>query len=454
MSEPISVAVVGHTNVGKTSLLRTLLRDSRFGEVSQQPGTTRVVEGGELLIGNEAIIRLYDTPGLEDSIGLLEAIDSDTCNSDSDGRSRLSKFLDTLAEDSVFHQEAKVIRQLLQDELIFYVIDTREPVLGKYKDELRILSMAARPVVPILNFIDDNQPRLEQWQTTLANLGLHALVEFDTVIFNFEDEKRLYQKMQALMTQQHARLQRLIDYRQQQWQTQLATAQTRIATLLVDLGALRWATSATEQQVAALQDLARRAEGDAIADLLALFCFNRDDIKQELLPVSNGAWELDLFDTENLKRYGLDAGSDAIKGAAVGVGIDALAGGLTLGAAAALGAAAGFIWSTGRRYKEEIVNRLSGKRFLCLDDNTLRIVWLRALALLFALQHRGHASQTSIELNAQARKELPGDWSQWLRTLRAHPQWSSLNGALFLEQPDRQTLIAEIAGHIGDINPG
>lgn len=37
---PLKLAVVGHTNVGKTSLLRTLTRDVGFGEVSHRPSTT------------------------------------------------------------------------------------------------------------------------------------------------------------------------------------------------------------------------------------------------------------------------------------------------------------------------------------------------------------------------------------------------------------------------------
>ncbi|WP_200870248.1 GTPase, partial [Pseudomonas aeruginosa] len=45
MTEPLILAVVGHTNTGKTSLLRTLTRDRGFGEVSHRPSTTRHVEG-------------------------------------------------------------------------------------------------------------------------------------------------------------------------------------------------------------------------------------------------------------------------------------------------------------------------------------------------------------------------------------------------------------------------
>ena len=71
MTKPLKLAVVGHTNVGKTSLLRTLTRDVGFGEVSHRPSTTRHVEGARLSVDGEALLELYDTPGLEDAIALL-----------------------------------------------------------------------------------------------------------------------------------------------------------------------------------------------------------------------------------------------------------------------------------------------------------------------------------------------------------------------------------------------
>ncbi len=40
----INIAVVGHTNTGKTSLIRTLLRDDCFGNIDESAGTTRYVE--------------------------------------------------------------------------------------------------------------------------------------------------------------------------------------------------------------------------------------------------------------------------------------------------------------------------------------------------------------------------------------------------------------------------
>ena len=86
MSEPLKLAVVGHTNVGKTSLLRTLTRDVGFGAISHRPSTTQHVEGARLSVDGEALIELYDTPGFEDAIALYEYIEQSAQRSREIGR--------------------------------------------------------------------------------------------------------------------------------------------------------------------------------------------------------------------------------------------------------------------------------------------------------------------------------------------------------------------------------
>ena len=68
----LRIAVVGHTNAGKTSLLRTLTRRAAFGEVSDRPGVTRHVERIDLLLQGEVAVRFFDSPGLEDAVALLD----------------------------------------------------------------------------------------------------------------------------------------------------------------------------------------------------------------------------------------------------------------------------------------------------------------------------------------------------------------------------------------------
>ena len=74
--------MVGHTNTGKTSLLRTLLRMMHFGEVKNEASTTRHVERAMLNDSQtgEDLVALYDTPGLEDASGLMDWLEDNTAS--------------------------------------------------------------------------------------------------------------------------------------------------------------------------------------------------------------------------------------------------------------------------------------------------------------------------------------------------------------------------------------
>ena len=179
MSETLSLAVVGHTNTGKTSLMRTLLRDDAFGEVRNAAATTRHVEEAVITDGGTPLIRLYDTPGLEDAGGILDWLESET-SPQRDGIERLRIFLQSPAAQNEFSQEAKVLRQLIHSDMALYVIDAREPVLPKYKDELTILSWCAKPVMPVFNFTHGQD--LSAWQEMLARRTLHVSIPWHLIL--------------------------------------------------------------------------------------------------------------------------------------------------------------------------------------------------------------------------------------------------------------------------------
>ena len=263
MREPIRLAVVGHTNVGKTSLLRTLLRDRQFGEVSHRPSTTRHVEGARLSANGRALLELYDTPGMEDAIALLELLDRQAAQAPrQDGPTRISRFLDSSEARQRFEQEAKVLRQLLSADAGLYVIDAREPVLAKYRDELAILALCGKPLLPVLNFSAVDTPRQLAWRQALARLGLHALVCFDSVTPPADGEQRLYQSLTLLLEKAREPLQVLLDdLRLQQQQRQQAGLRL-IAELLLDCAALRRraASQETERVLQQLQDSVRQRE--------------------------------------------------------------------------------------------------------------------------------------------------------------------------------------------------
>lgn len=448
---PLKLAVVGHTNVGKTSLLRTLTRDVGFGEVSHRPSTTRHVEGARLSVDGEALLELYDTPGLEDAIALLDYLERlDRPGERLDGPARLGRFLEGSEARQRFEQEAKVLRQLLASDAGLYVIDAREPVLAKYRDELAVLASCGKPLLPVLNFVSSAQQREPDWREALARLGLHALVRFDSVAPPEDGERRLYDSLALLLETSRGRLERLIADQQAQREARKQSAARLIAELLLDCAACRRSVATDSGQVqAAIDDLrkaVRQREQRCVESLLKLYAFRREDASASDLPLMDGRWGDDLFNPETLKLLGVRVGGGIAAGAAAGAGVDLLVGGITLGAAALVGAIAGGALQTARSYGSRLMDKFKGQRELTVDDAVLRLLALRQRQLLQALEVRGHAAMESIKLTAPLDKTWrEGKLPEALHKARAHPQWSSLNPGAKLNQSERQEQVEGLA---------
>lgn len=447
----IKLAVVGHTNVGKTSLLRTLTGDVSFGEVSHRPSTTRHVEGARLSVDGEALVELYDTPGLEDAIALLDYLERlDRPGERLDGPARLARFLEGSEARQRFEQEAKVMRQLLDSDAGLYVIDAREPVLAKYRDELAVLASCGKPLLPVLNFVSAQQHREPEWREALSRLGLHALVRFDSVAPPEDGGRRLYESLALLLESARPRLERLIDDQEKQRTAKRHSAARLIAELLIDCAACRRSVETTadqeQQAVEALRKAIRQREQQCVEALLKLYAFRKDDVSSSDLPLMDGRWGDDLFNPETLKLMGVRVGGGVAAGAAAGAGVDLMVGGVTLGAAALVGAIAGGALSTARSYGGRLLGKFKGRRELTGDDAVLRLLALRQRHLLLALGVRGHAALHSIELTTpQDKTWRKGKIPEPLSRARAHPQWSTLNPQPKPNQAERQEAIDELA---------
>lgn len=456
MNQPLKLAVVGHTNVGKTSLLRTLTRDVEFGEVSHRPSTTRHVEGARLSVDGQPLLELYDTPGLEDAIALLDYLERlEHPGERLDGPARIARFLASSEARQRFEQEAKVLRQLLASDAGLYLIDAREPVLAKYKDELAVLADCGKPLLPVLNFSSAGQAQEDAWRSALARLGLHALVAFDTVAPPLDGERRLYESLALLLEKSRPHLQRLIASHAAQAQARRHSGRQLIAELLIDCAACRQPVSrqpdAEQAAIQALREAVRQREQRCVDALLRLYAFRPDTAQASALPLLDGRWGNDLFNPETLKQLGIRLGSGVAAGAATGAGIDLLVGGLSLGAASVLGALAGGGLQTARNYGGRLLGKLKGQRELSVDDAVLRLLAVRQLQLLAALEARGHAATTAIQLdNPQDKRWRTGKLPAALHKARAHPEWSALNPAAELAQAERQAQVTQLAASLAE----
>ena len=454
MTEPLKLAVVGHTNVGKTSLLRTLTRDAGFGEVSHRPSTTRHVEGARLSVEGEALLELYDTPGLEDSIALLEHLENlQRPGERLDGPARVARFLDGSEARQRFEQEAKVLRQLLASDAGLYVIDAREPVLAKYRDELAVLAGCGKPLLPVLNFVAGAATREDAWREALARLGLHALVRFDTVAPPQDGERRLYESLALLLERARPRLERLIRDHEAQAAACREEGARLIAELLIDVAACRRSVvarpEAERQAIGELHASVRDREQRCVEALLRLYAFRPEDAQAGELPLQDGRWGDDLFHPETLKQLGVRIGGGMAAGAAAGVGLDLLVGGITLGAVTLLGALAGGGAQTARHYGNRLLGKLKGQRELSVDDAVLRLLALRQRQLLAALAARGPPAGLADRLGgAPGGGWWAGQAAAPLTRARAHPEWSSLNPGARLEQTERRVQVGALAENL------
>lgn len=462
--EPLKLAVVGHTNTGKTSLLRTLLRDVYFGEVKNEAATTRHVEQAKLIDSQtgEVLVKLYDTPGLEDASGLMDWLEDNTA-SRRDGIERLQQFLasdiakggEAINSNEDYSQEAKVIRQLLASDMAIYVVDAREPALGKYKDELAILSWAAIPVMPVFNFTDSQDANIDEWQTMLARRNLHISTRFDSVAFEFEDEMRLWQNLATMLTHSEM-LEQLMARRTEDWAQLYDEANIIIADFLLNVAAFVREISEDDDPMPVLeqmQEAVRQSERTMQHNLLNLYKFYDNAVAAT--PLELQAYQQDPFDPELLKSYGIRTTSGAAAGALLGLGIDAAALGTTLGLGAAIGGIAGGLLSN----TSSIADRITGVKRLYIDPATLTLLATRAIDLLTALRHRGHAATDATQLIYNGAKtntetaisddkdnlvtpwpahKLPSE----LKKARGKPQWSSLSSG---KSEQAQLLRADMA---------
>jgi GTPase SAR1 family protein len=176
MSEPATIALslISHTNAGKTTLARTLLQRD-VGEVRDAPHVTEFSEDHLLLrsaAGDE--LRLWDTPGLGDSVRLVRRLQLQ-------GRA-LGWFLTEVWDrwrDRSFWSTQQALRHVRDHaQIVLYLVNAAEsPEAAAYVEaEMALLAWLDKPVIVLLNQL--GAPRaaaLEAQDVERWRRHLHAL---------------------------------------------------------------------------------------------------------------------------------------------------------------------------------------------------------------------------------------------------------------------------------------
>ena len=144
----ITLSLVSHTNVGKTTLARTLLRRD-VGEVLDHAHVTEVGEAHELIHTEEHELILWDTPGFGDSTRLARRLRAQ--------EGGLTSFLLQAwdrARDRPLWCGQQAIRNIRDEaDVVLYLVNASEQPedAGYLAHELEILEWIGRPLIVLLN---------------------------------------------------------------------------------------------------------------------------------------------------------------------------------------------------------------------------------------------------------------------------------------------------------------
>ena len=172
----ITLSLVAHTNVGKTTLARTLLgRD--VGEVRDAPHVTEFAEVHTLLVSDAGdTLRLWDTPGFGDSVRLARRMRQ--------AGNPLGWFLSEVWDrftDRAFWGSQQALRNVREHaDVVLYLVNAAEApeAAGYVRPEMELLAWVGKPVVALLNQL--GAPRdaaleaadVERWRRHLAEWPL------------------------------------------------------------------------------------------------------------------------------------------------------------------------------------------------------------------------------------------------------------------------------------------
>jgi hypothetical protein len=174
MSDPrqtVTLSLISHTNVGKTTLARTLLRRD-IGEVRDQPHVTDLSEAHVMIATPDGkTLLLWDTPGFGDTGRLLRRLKL----SGNPIGWVLTQVWDRFADRPLWCSQ-QAIRNVQQDaDVVLYLVNAAEAPeeAGYVPLEMEILNWIGKPVVVLLNQTGPYRSREEErneqvrWETHL-----------------------------------------------------------------------------------------------------------------------------------------------------------------------------------------------------------------------------------------------------------------------------------------------
>jgi hypothetical protein len=200
----IDLSLISHTNIGKTTLARTLLRRD-VGDVRDGAHVTDASTGYTLIESPEGdALRLWDTPGFGDSARLLQRLR----RSGNPIGWLLTQVWDRYTDRPFFSSQLAVRNVRDAADVVLYLVNAAEdPAASGYLDpEMKILGWVRKPVVVLVNQLGAPRPaaqehaEIERWAAHLAAYPwVRGLLAFDAFARCWVQEHALLARIGAAL---------------------------------------------------------------------------------------------------------------------------------------------------------------------------------------------------------------------------------------------------------------
>lgn len=453
MNEPVKIqfALVSHTNNGKTTLARTLV-GMDVGEVRDAAHVTQFAEA-HLLQTSEAgdTLLLWDTPGFGDSVRLLKRL--------SMAGNPIGWFLREVFDryrDKPFWLSQQALRAAKEEaDVVLYLVNSSESPqdAGYLPSEMKILEWLGKPVVVLLNQMGPPRPGGEEaseqgrWRQHLdqfpvvkdvlpldafARCWVHEHVFYEAIGRLIEEPKRpgyarLLASWSAANRQRYASALRVTAEqlaaaaRDEEAIPEEGRSVLRSALKAVGLG--KDEQRRQELAMAALVERLNARINGATARMLALYRVDPGEALRINARVRDNFAVRAPVDKAQAGLLGA-----VVSGAATGLSADMMAGGLTMGAGALLGAIVGGLTMAGAAwgFNQRLDRAKPGVQFA---DPFLDTLLSSAVLRYLAVAHFGRGRGNWVEGEAPAFWQLEVERAL-AEQAPSHPNlWQSVRAA-------------------------
>ena len=351
----VTLSLISHTNVGKTTLARTLLRRD-VGEVFDQAHVTEVSEAHELIAAGDDRLLLWDTPGLGDSARLVARV-----KKEGNPLGWLLHQVWDRTRDRALYSSQEAVRNIQGDaDVVLYLVNASEEPgdAGYVAHELELLGWIGKPVIVILNQTGEATPApladdpIARWDEAMHVWPIvRHVLPLDAFTRCWVQEGLLLERvLDVLPESQRPAMQRLIVEWQRRGRETFEQSVHRIAQYLAGATAdherLAEDDAGRGEKRRAMRALAARLD-QSTADLMAVL-LDLHGLTGRFQEEARARLEEDFRMPGEVVSSGRAAiWGAAMGGAAGGIVTDVLTGGLSFGGGAIAGAILGAMGAAG-----------------------------------------------------------------------------------------------------------